>query len=223
MMITSDITVGQLATTHPLATRVFARHDIDYCCGGGHPLGEACKQKGLNTEVVIEEIQKEISSTESPERSWEDAPLPMLIEYIITTYHRALHEELPRLEAMAQKVVDVHHDKAPEMLTGILTTYLGLKAELEQHMQKEEQVLFPMITQGQGFMASGPIAVMNQEHEAAGAALARLRELTNGYTVPDEACNTWRALWHGLAALEESLHQHIHLENNILFPRSLES
>jgi regulator of cell morphogenesis and NO signaling len=107
------------------------------------------------------------------------------------------------------------------MLSELLSVYVALKSALEQHMAKEEQILFPMIRQGQGAMADGPISVMEHEHDAAGAALARLRDLTNGYEVPGEACNTWRALWHGLAALEEALHQHIHLENNILFPRAL--
>jgi regulator of cell morphogenesis and NO signaling len=122
---------------------------------------------------------------------------------------------------MARKVLDVHHDKAPEMLSELVDVYVALKVELEQHMAKEEQILFPMIQQGRGSMAEGPVFVMHQEHEEAGRALARLRSLTNDYTVPEEACNTWRALWHRLAALEVSLHEHIHLENNVLFPRAL--
>jgi regulator of cell morphogenesis and NO signaling len=109
------------------------------------------------------------------------------------------------------------------MLGGILDTLLALKAELESHMLKEEQILFPMIRQGQGARAVAPVSVMEHEHESAGSALRRLRELTGGYEVPEGACNTWRALWFGLAELETSLHQHIHLENNILFPRALAS
>jgi len=146
-----------------------------------------------------------------------------LIDHILAAYHKPLTEELPRLEAMARKVIDVHRDKQPEMLPELLSVYVGLKVELEQHMAKEEQILFPMIKGGQGAMAEGPISVMAHEHDSAGSALKRLRELTDGYQVPEEACNTWRALWHGLAALEEALHQHIHLENNILFPRALRS
>ena len=124
---------------------------------------------------------------------------------------------------MAQKVLEVHGDKDPDTLSELVEVYAGLKAELEQHMVKEEQILFPMINQGQGATAGGPVSVMRHEHDSAGAALKRLRELTNSYDVPAEACNTWRALWCGFAALEESLHQHIHLENNILFPRALAS
>ncbi len=114
--------------------------------------------------------------------------------------------------------------RAQERLAELLTVYVGLKAEFDQHMAKEVQILFPMIKHGQGAMADGPISVVQHEHDSASTALSRrLDALTNGYEVPPEACNPWRALWHGLAALEESLHQHIHLENNILFPRALAS
>jgi regulator of cell morphogenesis and NO signaling len=124
---------------------------------------------------------------------------------------------------MARKVLEVHRDKEPEMLTELLSVVLGLKADLEPHMMKEEMILFPMIEGGRGSMADGPIAVMREEHDLVGTTLKRLRELTRDYEVPAQACNTWRALWHGLAALERELHEHIHLENNILFPRALES
>lgn len=144
-----------------------------------------------------------------------------MIDHILVTYHQPLYEELPRLESMARKVLDVHRDKDPQRLSELFSIYLEIQAELKQHMMKEEQILFPMIRQGQGARTGGPIAVMEKEHEAVGGALRRMRELTDDYTVPAEACNTWRALWHGLEALEKDLHQHIHLENNILFPRAL--
>jgi regulator of cell morphogenesis and NO signaling len=223
MNVTGESKVGQIATEHPLATRVFARHGIDFCCGGGQPLGDVCTARGLDTVAVLTEIQSELAAPDATEVRWDQAPLGDLIEHILATYHKPLKEELPRLEEMARKVVGVHGDKQPEKLPELLSVYLGLKAELDQHMVKEEQILFPMIQTGQGAMTGGPISVMEHEHESAGNALKRLRELTNGYDVPEEACNTWRALWHGLAALEDSLHQHIHLENNILFPRALAS
>jgi regulator of cell morphogenesis and NO signaling len=122
---------------------------------------------------------------------------------------------------MARKVLGVHGARDPERLSELVSVFAGLRGELEEHMAKEEQVLFPMIRQGQGKRADDPISVMEHEHESAGAALRRLRELTDNYEVPENACNTWRALWHGLAALEEAMHRHIHLENNILFPRAL--
>ena len=221
MIITSDKRIGHIAAEHPLATRVFARHQIDYCCGGGKSLHDVCAMKGLDTDTIVSEIQKELDQSDSEVFHWDKVKLDDIIDHILADYHRPLKEELPRLVAMAQKVLNVHKDKDPEMLTELTEVILGLQAELEQHMAKEEQILFPMIKQGKGARADGPIAVMLQEHESAGAALKRLRELTHDYDVPVNACNTWRALWHGLAALEESLHQHIHLENNILFPKAL--
>jgi len=222
-MLRSDTNVGDIATEHPLATRVFERHGIDYCCGGGTALTVACEKKGLDAEAVLAEIQKELEGATATEERWDEAPLNDVITHILETYHRPLDEEMPRLMAMADKVLEVHRDKAPETLPELVSVYGALKAELEEHMAKEEQILFPMIQRGQGAMAEGPIAVMHHEHDSAAAALRRLRELTNNYTVPEEACNTWRALWAGLQALEESLHRHIHLENNVLFPRALGS
>ena len=221
MTITGEINVGQLATTHPLATRVFARHGIDFCCGGGLPLARVCEKKGLDTAAVIAEIQREIESEDTNSQRWDLAPLGELIDHIQVTFHQPLKEELPRLHQMAEKVLEVHREKDPEGLSALVSVLSGLRAELEQHLLKEEQILFPMINQGQGAAAGGPISVMKSEHDSAGADLLRLRELTNDYTVPAQACNTWRALWHGLAALESDLHEHIHLENNILFPRAL--
>jgi len=221
MKVELDTRIGRIATEHPLATRVFARHGIDFCCGGGKPLGEACAQRGLDARAVLIEIEREIASPSESQVRWDEEPLDRLIRHILDTYHASLREELPRLEALGRKVVEVHGDKRPAALPELLTVFLDLKLELEQHMAKEEQILFPLIQRGQGEMAGGPISVMEHEHDSAGRALERLRELTDGYEVPADACNTWRALWHGLAALEEALHQHIHLENNILFPRAL--
>ncbi len=223
MNISAESTVASLATEHPLATRVFSRHHIDFCCGGGRPLGEVCAEKGLDADQLIEEIQRELASTKADTIHWDAKPLDTLVRHILETYHRPLDEELPRLESMAAKVLEVHHDKDPERLSELVHVYGSLKAELQDHMAKEEQILFPMILNGRGAMAGGPISVMEHEHESAGAALRRIRELTNDYRVPAEACNTWRALWSGLEALEQSLHEHIHLENNILFPRALKS
>ncbi|MCA8910694.1 MAG: iron-sulfur cluster repair di-iron protein [Planctomycetes bacterium] len=221
MTITTDTPVGSIASEAPLSTRVFARHGIDYCCGGGRPLGEVCAEKGLEPDSIVSEIESELQSGTEPSTRWDTAPLDQLIDHILKVYHEPLWEELDRLEAMAVKVHQVHGEKQPEMLTGIVDVFTALKFELDQHMRKEEDILFPMIKGGQGEMAGPPVQVMKHEHETAGEALRRLRLLTDNYNVPEGACNTWRALWHGLAALEKDLHEHIHLENNILFPRAL--
>ncbi len=215
------LTVGTIATEHPLATRVFARHGIDFCCGGGRPLLTVCNEKGLEIEAVLMEIEAEISGAPGSSVRWDEEPLDALIDHILRAYHAPHKEELPRLEAMAQKVFDVHGAKDPERLQGIRDTVVALHAELLQHMMKEEQILFPMIQSGGGAMAGGPISVMEMEHDEAGAMLRRLRELTDDYTPPEGACNTWRALWAGLEDLERALHEHIHLENNILHKRAL--
>ena len=223
MSITLDTRIGTIAAEHPLATRVFARHNIDFCCGGGRALGKVCADKGIDGDVVLDEVRAEIATTGEKVENWNDAPLGDVIGHILHAYHRPLREELPRLESMARKVQEVHGARDPERFNRIVAVVISLRAELESHMMKEEQILFPMIQAGSGALAEAPIGVMEAEHDDAGAALRELHELTNGYEVPEEACNTWRALWFGLAALESDMHQHIHLENNILFPRALAS
>lgn len=222
MTITADTSVGAVATEHPLATRVFARHGIDFCCGGGRPLADICEEKGLPVEQMLAEIETEISAADKESVRWDEEPIPALIEHIVRTFHEPHREELPRLVAMAKKVNNVHGHRNPDALAGIEHTIMALRAELEQHMMKEEQILFPMIASGQGAMAGGPISVMEQEHVEAGEMLRRLRELTDDYTLPEDACNTWRALWAGLEDFERAVHEHIHLENNILHKRALE-
>jgi regulator of cell morphogenesis and NO signaling len=173
-------------------------------------------------------LTSDITADVSEDR-WDQVPLGDLIDHILAVHHQPLHEELPRLESMAHKVLTkgclrcVHQNKDPERLTEVHALCLELTAELKQHMMKEERILFPMIKQGRGAMAVGPISVMGHEHDWVVTTLRRLHELTNGYEVPAEACKRWIVWGHGLAALEEALHQHIHLENDILFPRALAS
>ncbi|MEX1256203.1 MAG: iron-sulfur cluster repair di-iron protein [Gemmatimonadota bacterium] len=219
----AEARVGQLAAEYPATTRVFARYGIDYCCGGGRPLGEVCKKKGLDLDQVIDEVHAEIREPRDPGVNWGDAPLVDLIGHIIQTYHDPLTEELGRLETMARKVHKVHGERDPERLAELVSIVLKLRAELEDHMSKEETVLFPMIANGAGGVAASPISVMEHEHDDVASALRRLRALTDDYEAPEGACTTWRALWHGLASLEKSMQEHIHLENNILFPRALAS
>ncbi|MCF6312425.1 MAG: iron-sulfur cluster repair di-iron protein [Verrucomicrobiales bacterium] len=221
MNIEKQTPVAEIATQYPLATRVLARHQIGYCCEGGKSLAEACQKRDLDVDTIIAEIHTELEKTIDSEKRWDQTPLNELIDHILTTYHESLREELPRLETMARRVEQVHGEKMPLVLPQLAQVVSDLRLELEQHMMKEEQILFPLIRQGESITIECPIKVMQQEHDSASAALQHIRELTNNYTVPDGACNTWQALWHGLAALEQDLQHHIHLENNILFPRAL--
>ncbi len=220
-MISTRDTVKDIVVAHPLATRVFQRHAIDFCCRGGIPLSEACEKKGLDVDRILKEVEAEIAGTGDDASRWEEKPLDELIDHILTTYHEPLRSELPRLQQMARKVLAVHGDKMPEVLPELNEVFSALHTELESHMAKEEEILFPMIRDGHGENAGAPIAVMEHEHASAGAALERLRELTNDYQPPAGACATWTGLWAGLADLEKELHLHIHLENNILFPRAM--
>ena len=223
MTITAETSIGSVAAEHPLATRVFARHGIDFCCGGGLPLSDACAARGVEPALVLAEIDREIATSAGDEVRWDDEPLANLIEHIVHDFHEPLREELPRLDDMARKVYAVHGEKDPERLGEILETLQGLRTELEAHMMKEETVLFPMILAGHGRKAMGPVSAMEADHVHAGDMLRRLRELTDQYIPSEGACNTWRALWAGLEDLEHQMHVHIHLENNILFRRALRS
>ena len=223
IQLTLDTPVGEIAARHPLATRVFARRGIDFCCDGGKQLHAACEAVGVDPRSTLLELQQELQQEQSDDASWQDAPLEALIDHIVGTYHTGLREELPRLSSMLAKVHRVHGEKDPERLAELVHVFDGLQTELTEHMLKEERILFPMIQRGEGSQAGGPIAAMEHELENAGAALLRIRELTDDYTPPEGACNTWRALWAGLAQLELDTHQHIHLENNILFPRAAET
>ncbi len=213
-------TVGELAASRPSSTRVFFRRGIDFCCGGGKTLEEACLRRGLDPREVLAEIQKELAPGETDATAWTERSQTELVHHIVGYYHEPLRQELRRLQLMALKVLRVHGEKDPERLTELANVFGALKDELEPHMEKEERILFPWILSGRPVPQGGPIERMMFEHEQAGQLLEQLRELTNRYEVPPGACNTWRALWNGLEALDRDLREHIHLENNILFPRA---
>jgi regulator of cell morphogenesis and NO signaling len=218
MIINKEMKIGQIATEHPLLTRVFSRHKIDFCCGGGLPLSKVCENKNLDVAALLEEFNTELLDENESEEHWDQVTASELIDHILEKYHQPLYEEMPRLLKMALKVNEVHGAKDPVRLSELVSVIKALIADLEQHMKKEEEILFPMIKSGHTAMTSGPVNVMLMEHDEVGEILKQLRILTSDYTAPKDACNTWVALWKGLEALESDLHQHIHLENNILFP-----
>ncbi len=221
MTAIGEMTVGEIAAEHPLATRVFARHNIDYCCGGSNTLADACEGKGVNVAQILVEIERELAGSSGNEKNWNSSPLTELVDHIIKNFHTPLKEEMPRLAKMADKVARVHGDKTDVDLQRIATIVGSLYQELSSHMEKEEQILFPMIKEGRGTACAAPIAVMESEHDEAGDHLEQLRALTEDFVAPSYACATWKALWSGLADLEAQMHEHVHLENNILFPRAL--
>lgn len=212
-------TVGQIAATYPSAARVFHRYDIDFCCGGKRTLTEACRARGVDADAVAKELSEQRGPSLIP---WEERSLRELVEHIVLVHHRPLPGELDRLEVLARKVLAVHGPSHPEVpLAGVVDAIVALRADLLPHLHKEEEILFPWILAGHEPPPEGPIEVMEADHEAVGALLAQARALTDDYRLPDGACATWTALWRGLEALEVDLHQHIHLENNVLHPRAL--
>jgi regulator of cell morphogenesis and NO signaling len=228
--IEANRTVGELVTEKPARAKVFEKYTIDYCCGGRVPLAEACAERGVDVAGVVAELAAyEQCGGEEASIDWAKQPLPELAEHIVITHHMYLREALPRLAALVDKVAGVHGERHPE-LNQVREIFYALQHELLMHMQKEEVILFPMVTtmvQTCGLAAShcgsvgNPISVMEDEHAFAGQSLEELRRLTGDYQPPADACNSYRVLFDGLAELERDLHTHIHKENNILFPRAI--
>ena len=227
----SERTVGELVAERPDRSRVFEALGIDYCCGGKKTLEQACAEHGVDPSEAVTRLQdSETTQGGQTQENWLTAPLQSLINNILNTHHAYLKTELPRLTGLVDKVEGRHAKKEPR-LTELSSVFQGLRAELEMHMMKEEQILFPAIVQmeltnakpslGCGFL-SGPVSVMEAEHDSAARALEAICSLTDQYTPPDWACNTFRAMVDALRKLEADLHEHIHKENNILFPRALE-
>jgi len=220
----SDRTVGEIVAENPSQARVFQSYGIDFCCQGGRTLREACTLKGIGLESVIEQLEAANTIPTDPENNPALLSPVDLIAHIVNKHHAYLRAELPRIHAMSERVAKVHGGHTPSLVE-VFEVFCTMAEELDSHMMKEEQILFPaivaLVAGGTSVMPiDGPVARMLQEHEDAGAALARMRELTNGFTPPPEACNTYRALFAGLTELEEDLHRHIHLENAVLFPQA---
>ena len=218
-MLATEATLADLAVTKPGAARIFLDYGLDFCCRGRRPLAEACAEKGLDVDQVLQAIETQRDAAEDL-TPWNQRPLDDLIDHVVGRYHGWLRTELPGLLQMARKVEAVHAEKT--------TVPVGLAAHLEQlhaetlaHLQKEETILFPMIRRGQGRNCGGPIQIMEAEHRDVGAALERVRSLTANLSAPPEACTAWWVFYLGLGQLEKEFMEHIHLENNILFPRAL--
>jgi regulator of cell morphogenesis and NO signaling len=205
--------LGEIAASLPGSTAVFRRHKLDFCCGGSESLEQAARQKGLDPASIEAELSRLSPQQDPIPENVED-----LIGYILERYHQVHRREFPELRQLASRVEQVHVDH-PAVPAGLSALLKRMEANLESHMQKEEQVLFPMMLGGGNPMIVHPIGMMRHEHDECGDELKELAALTNNMTTPADACNSWRALYAGLAKLAEDLTDHIHIENNVLFPR----
>ena len=228
-------TVRELATENPGAPRVFEQLGIDYCCGGNQSLEQACEKANLSLDQILDSLEMAEQTARSAQtaRDWNVEPLSELIAHIKNTHHKFTREEVVRLTALLDKVCKVHGTNHPEVLD-IRSVFAGLAQELTTHLMKEEMVLFPYITRLEEAVienepvlpppfgtVQNPVAMMEHEHDSAGNALRAMRKASSDYSAPEDACFSYRTLYSALAAFEADLHQHIHLENNILFPRAI--
>lgn len=224
-------TLAEVAVQYPSSMRVFDELGIDYCCGGAQPVSDAVSSHHLSLDALAEKIEAACAAPEPDDRDWSAASMTELADHIEARHHSYLRSELPRLTDVFRRVVDAHKAKHGDVLMPLQDTFAGLQAELEAHMMKEENVLFPMIRTLEaqpdqemgGFPIYAPIGVMRAEHDSAGEALETMRSITSGYSLPDDACPSFRDLYLSLQGLEKDLHRHIHLENNILFPKAIDA
>lgn len=235
MNLTAEKTVRELALEDPAAARVFEKLGIDYCCGGKRPLKEACNAANLSVDEVLDSLEAAEKATQmsADERDWQAEPLAELAAHISDTHHKYTREEIARLGPLFAKVCSVHGKNHPA-LNNMSAVFHSLAEELTMHMMKEEMMLFPYIVRMEEAViqkepilpppfgsVQNPVAMMEREHDDAGKALRALREMSGGYTLPVDACISYQTLYHALAEFEADLHRHIHLENNILFPRAI--
>jgi regulator of cell morphogenesis and NO signaling len=236
--IDGKTTVRDLVGRHPQTRLVFERYGIDYCCGGGKSLAEAARESQAALADVVRDLDAVMAASPTgaarAEKDWYAAPLHELIEHIVQVHHVYMKQALPRLKELMRTVLHAHAARHGDMLRRVHDLYLTLDAELTNHLRKEEEILFPYIVAAESHRPGGPqgpaacfgsvgnpIRQMEAEHESAGEALAQIRKLTGDYALPDDACPTFRALYEELQRMEADLHRHIHLENNILFPRAM--
>ena len=207
--------IGQVACALPGATRIFHEYKLDFCCGGHISLSEAAAKRGVDLATLLARLEP-LQSNSTTLKDWREAPASDLINHIVTRFHESHREEIPELIRLARRVEHVHAAR-PDCPTGLADHLEAMLQDLQDHMAKEEDVLFPMLLAGNDAGAQAPISTLRHEHDQHGVALAQLEALTDDISAPKDACNTWRALYAGLAKLREDLMQHIHLENNVLF------
>ena len=237
-MINDDMTVRDLVVSFPQTREVLDRHKVDYCCGGHRDLRGAAKAAGAPLEALLAELRAAAAAPAArrgEDTDWSSASLTKLARHVEDRHHAFMKRQLPRINDLLNKVLKAHGARHGRMLESLRKVFQGLSDEIQMHLMKEEQVLFPCIAQLQAAAdrneppppmhcgsVQNPIRQMELEHENAGAALAEMRRITADYRLPADACETFAALYDALSAVEADLHEHIHLENNILFPRAVE-
>lgn len=230
----NDETLGQIAAKDLRKAQVFKKYGLDFCCGGKKTVKEACAEKGLDVTKVEQELQQADRMPASRPLPYNDWSLDFLADYIVNTHHSYVKKNLPDIRAYADKVMRVHGNRHPELLR-VNQLVQEVYNELMAHLVKEEQVLFPYVKElvaAQGGAATkhaahfgtvqNPINMMEMEHEVVGKNLAEIREITNNFTLPEDACASYSLLYRMLDEFEEDLHLHVHLENNILFPQAIQ-
>lgn len=233
MTATTDTTIREIVSGDFRAAAVFHRFGIDFCCGGGRTVKDACSERQLDTTEVLEAIGQATASPDAGTPRFAEWEPSTLVSYIVSNHHAYVREALPTIGSYTQKLAKVHGERHPELLE-IAQLFEGVADEMTSHMMKEERILFPYIDalaaaakRGSGIPAApfgsiaNPIRMMEHEHESAGAAMARIRELSGGYVPPADGCTTYQVCFKELDAFERDLHAHVHLENNILFPKAL--
>lgn len=222
-IIDASSTVAEIATTHPHAIRVFRDHRIDFWRRGDSQLGAVCEVLKIDPNAVLQEIHdSEGGSGPAPIR-WDLKPIAQLIEDIISHFHRPTEAELLRLDDLAHRLYYAEYNRHPELIPGLIDAFTFLKQELEAHMLKEERVVFRMISDDVPYIPRVPLDVMQSEHDLAGVLMAHILDMTDDLTPPEGASELWRSFYAGLRQLDDSLHEHTHVENNILFPRAMQA
>lgn len=227
-------TVGEIVAEDYRTAGVFKKYGLDFCCGGGRPVAEACERKGIDLDTLLNELSV-VTQEKSQNDNYQEWSPDFLADYIVNTHHRFVRDKLPEIEIYARKVAKVHGSRHKE-LNVILNEFLMLKDELLNHLEKEEKMLFPYIKELVKWEKSGekmdqkphfgtvenPVRMMEVEHDEAGESMAKIQKLSNNFTPPEDACASYRVLFQNLEGFQDDLHKHVHLENNILFPKALE-
>jgi regulator of cell morphogenesis and NO signaling len=232
MTSTLALTLGEIVTADFRAAAIFERYGLDFCCRGGRTLEQSCRDAGLRTEDVLDELEAIQASPSIDTPAFNTWELPTLVDHIVTQHHAYVRDALPVLLANSRKIANVHGGRHPELIR-VAQLVEQVAAEMTSHMMKEEHVLFPYIVALASAAAAGkaaplapfgtvdnPIRMMEAEHESAGEAMFEIRELTDGYQAPADGCTTYAVCLQELDAFEKDLHAHVHLENNILFPKA---